>query len=312
MRKPTLYLLLLLTASIARGQQMPWNAYFGNEGAEFAYDIKQTSDNGYIIAAYGSDGGSSDFYIVKLDIYGSLIWERIISKDNYSDRAFSILETQEGDYVAVGNATSFDKPWLVKLNSNGDTLWTTQWTNTVTNNTGLLARGALLPDGRIVVVSHEDYYALDPYMFIVSSDGDGYIGLLTLKINDSFGNSWEELTFTINFENIRAHHYNLETIPVSADPYSVTLYNTTTSVENINNPLVEVFPNPVENGILRFTADNQIDEVILHSIQGGLIFSTKRPAKEGIRLPGDIDSGLYFVRIILEDNSVFTKKLVIR
>lgn len=153
-------------------QTYPWNAFFGNEGAEFAYDIKQTQDDGYIIAAYGNNGGSSDFYVVKLDLNGELEWEKTISKDAYSERAFSILETDEGDYIVVGNATNWNKPWLVKLNALGDTLWTTQWTDTVANNSGLLARGTLLSDGRIVVVGHEDYSALDPQMFIVSQNGD--------------------------------------------------------------------------------------------------------------------------------------------
>ncbi len=164
--------LIVLLSVHVNAQNFPWNAYFGNEGAEFVYDIKQTQDQGYIIAAYANNGGSSDFYVVKLDMYGSLDWERNISKDNYSERAFSILQSGEGNYIVVGNATNFNKPWIVKLDASGETLWTTAWTDTIANNTGLLSRGALLPDGRIVVISHEDYYALDPYMFIVSSDGD--------------------------------------------------------------------------------------------------------------------------------------------
>ncbi|MCB0805958.1 MAG: hypothetical protein KDC05_09190, partial [Bacteroidales bacterium] len=169
---PLLFSVLLLGTLSVSGQNFPWNAFFGNEGAEFAYDIKETSDKGFIVAAYGSDGGSSDFYVVKIDMFGSMQWERTLSKDAYSERAFSVLESQDGSFVVVGNATGFNKPWLVKLSSEGDTLWTTQWTDGVFNNSGLLARGALLPDGRIAVVSHEGYYALDPYMFIVGENGE--------------------------------------------------------------------------------------------------------------------------------------------
>ncbi|MCB2222318.1 MAG: T9SS type A sorting domain-containing protein [Bacteroidetes bacterium] len=165
-------MLIIITGTQTLSQTLPWNAFFGNEGAEFAYDIKQTTDHGYIIAAYANNGGSSDFYVVKLNTWGGLEWEKIISKDDNSDRAFSVVESQEGDFIIIGNATNFNKPWLVKINPLGDTLWTSQWTDSVANNTGLLARGTLLPDGRIVVVSHEDAYALDPYMFIVSEDGE--------------------------------------------------------------------------------------------------------------------------------------------
>jgi hypothetical protein len=167
-----IFTIIFITGFQSLSQNLPWNAFLGNEGAEFAYDIKQTTDHGYIIAAYANNGGSSDFYVVKLNTWGGLEWEKNISKDNYSDRAFSVEESQEGDFIIIGNATNFNKPWLVKLNPLGDTLWTSQWTDSVANNTGLLARGTQLPDGRIVVVSHEDAYALDPYMFIVSQDGE--------------------------------------------------------------------------------------------------------------------------------------------
>lgn len=160
----------LISLSI-KAQELSWSAFFGNEGAEFANDIKPTTDNGYIIGAYANDGGSSDFYIVKLNAFGELIWEKTISKNAGSERLFSIHETSEGNYVAIGNATNSNKPWVVKLNSAGDTLWTSIWTDTIFDNSGLLARGTLLPNGNIVIVSHTDYYALDPYMFILDADG---------------------------------------------------------------------------------------------------------------------------------------------
>jgi len=164
--------LLIFYSGTAFGQTFPWTAYFGGSGADFATDIKQTSDNGYIIAAYGGDGNSSNYYVVKLNEYGMLQWERNLSKDNYSERAYSVLETTEGDFIIIGRATQLRRPWVVKLNSGGDTLWTSQWTNSLPSNSALLARGVLLPDGRIVVIGAGSDLGLVPKMFIVGQDGE--------------------------------------------------------------------------------------------------------------------------------------------
>lgn len=164
--------ILILFSGTASSQIFPWTAFFGGQGADFATDIKQTSDNGYIIAAYGGDGNSSNYYVVKLDQFGLLEWERKINKDNYAERAYSVLETADGSFVVIGMATQLQRPWLVKLNSVGDTIWTSQWTNTLPPKSSLLARGTLLPDGRIVVIGAGDDLGLVPKMFIVSQDGE--------------------------------------------------------------------------------------------------------------------------------------------
>ena len=60
MRISTLMTVAMIFLTLqSEGQSFPWSAFFGNEGAEFAYDIKQTADSGYIVAANVSDGGSS-------------------------------------------------------------------------------------------------------------------------------------------------------------------------------------------------------------------------------------------------------------
>ncbi len=167
----TLTIIILTFQLQLIAQDFPWNAYFGGNGADFATDIKQTSDNGYIISGYGGDLNSSKYYVVKINLFGDLEWQQILNKDNYTEKAFSILETAEGEYVVVGSATSGNRPWVVKLNGSGEVIWTTEWTDQAPWNSALIARGTLLPDGRIVVVGAEGQYGSQPNMFIVSSEG---------------------------------------------------------------------------------------------------------------------------------------------
>lgn len=166
-----LSLILLLIAGVISAQQTPWVTFFGGPGPQFATDIQQTADNGYIIAAYNSENYSANYYVVKLSEDGSLEWETNISKDNYSERAYSVLETEDGHFVVVGTATMLSRPWVVKLNSLGDTLWTSQWTNDLPQNSAIIARGVMLPDNRIVVIGAEGQLGSQPNMFLVSQEG---------------------------------------------------------------------------------------------------------------------------------------------
>jgi hypothetical protein len=158
--------------NLANAQEFPWGAYFGNQGADFATDIHQTIDDGYIIAAYGSIGNAANYYIVKLDAYGLLQWEVNLSKDNYDARAYSILPLSDGGYVVVGRAGMQRKPWLVKLDNQGEPVWTSEWTDDLPANSALAAKGTLLPDNRIVVVGASGDLGQQPTIFIVNPEGE--------------------------------------------------------------------------------------------------------------------------------------------
>ncbi len=121
-----------------------WENTIGGSGAEFAMDVKQTSDGGYIIGAYSNSNasadksenqkGSTDFWIIKLNSTGAIVWENTIG-GNSNDELCSIEITDDGGYLAAGwsqSGISSDKTeasmgaldyWIVKLNSTGSIVW---------------------------------------------------------------------------------------------------------------------------------------------------------------------------------------------
>ena len=86
-------------------------------------------DSGYIMAGYTKSfgAGGSDIWLIKTDINGDTIWTRTYG-DSGNEYAYSVINTIDSGYVAVGTRNSGKDVWLLKINRNGDTLWTRTFT----------------------------------------------------------------------------------------------------------------------------------------------------------------------------------------
>jgi hypothetical protein len=89
---------------------LQWQKCYGGSTDDKAYDIKQTSDGGYIVVGKDSSGdgnvtewrGYTDGWIVKLDRTGNLQWQKSIG-GSYSDVFKSVVQTVDGGYLVVGS-----------------------------------------------------------------------------------------------------------------------------------------------------------------------------------------------------------------
>lgn len=117
-----------------------WSRYYGGLFTDSLYDIEET-DNGDFILIGSSDSsdtdisnniGDYDFWVVKIDKNGTKIWEK-----NYGgtqpDEAFSIVKTNNNQFLIAGNSRSLDVNvsqntgssdiWLIKINEDGELIW---------------------------------------------------------------------------------------------------------------------------------------------------------------------------------------------
>ncbi|HEY3249985.1 MAG TPA: T9SS type A sorting domain-containing protein, partial [Ignavibacteria bacterium] len=104
---------------------LEWSRTIGGTGFEYGYQIIQTSEGGYAIAAsiesFGA--GGYDAYIVKLNSSGQIEWNRTLG-GMYDDNILSITQTTDGGYAATGFTTiagSGADIYLIKLDSLGNT-----------------------------------------------------------------------------------------------------------------------------------------------------------------------------------------------
>ncbi len=117
-----------------------WQKSLGGINVDAARSVQQTNDGGYIVAGVsesddgdvsGNHGiiGSSDYWIVKLDAIGNLIWQECLGGSG-NDYAWDIQQTSDDGFIVAGLSLSNDGNisgnhgyydcWIVKLT--GDTL----------------------------------------------------------------------------------------------------------------------------------------------------------------------------------------------
>lgn len=121
--------------------EMDWIRSFGGSGDDTAQSVIQTLDGGYAVLGFSNsrDGDLvgkttevNDYWLLKLDTEGNLLWSRTYggSKD---DRGQSVIQTSDGGYAIVGYAMSddgdgsnnegFHDNWILRLDTTGGILW---------------------------------------------------------------------------------------------------------------------------------------------------------------------------------------------
>ena len=135
-----------------------WNKTYGGIWGESAYCVVQASDGGYAIAGRTSsfDVGGGDFWLVKTDSAGNLLWNKTYGEGN-PDIAYSVVQTDDGGYAIAGFTYSYGASGgdflLVRTDSNGNVLWNKTYGRTWTDA------------ARSVIQTSDEGYALAGYTY---------------------------------------------------------------------------------------------------------------------------------------------------
>ena len=118
-----------------------WRRYFGGTQNDRSFSAVQANDGGFVITGFTESNdfditdsrGSYDFWVIKLDTNGNLVWETSIGGAGI-DQGRSIVKTNNNSYLIVGNSFSTDGDisqnlgnsdfFIANLNDNGDIIWT--------------------------------------------------------------------------------------------------------------------------------------------------------------------------------------------
>jgi hypothetical protein len=104
-----------------------WTRMYGTGQNDVAYDMRKTSDGGYIVSGQrlSSSPSSGDAWILKLNANGEKQWDSYFGGAG-ADAAQDVEETSDGGFVFVGNYRWDEGEtdlWLLKTSATGDSLW---------------------------------------------------------------------------------------------------------------------------------------------------------------------------------------------
>ena len=106
---------------------MQWNETFSRtDGDDYGRSMIQTSDEGFAMAGETDHWGNADFWLIKTNAVGSLLWDKTYGGAQW-DGACSIVQTTDGGYALAGQTYSFGAGgsdyWLVNTDMNGNMEW---------------------------------------------------------------------------------------------------------------------------------------------------------------------------------------------
>ncbi len=106
-----------------------WTKTYGETDFDYGYSVQECANGNFIIAGYtGFDDSLQDVYLIKTDSNGDTLWIKTYGGTN-SDKSYSVEECVDSGFIIVGETKSFgtdslENIYLIKTDSNGDTLWT--------------------------------------------------------------------------------------------------------------------------------------------------------------------------------------------
>jgi predicted secreted protein len=155
---------------------MQWNKTYGGTDSDLAYAMVQTADGGYALAgSTNSQGtGSIDFWLVKTDSGGNMLWNKTYGTEGKQEVAYSVVQTSDGGYALLGNnewvTYNF---WLVKTDETGNKQWDKVYVGLYEDYPCSVVQTV---DGGYALVGSEDCGSMNAYDFdfwLVKTDSSG-------------------------------------------------------------------------------------------------------------------------------------------
>lgn len=170
MNRIVLTLSILFLTYLAFGQEL----FYGSTEEDFGRSIQQTDDYGYIITGFTLESGDADIYLIKTDTSGIPEWERTYGGSG-TEHGLDVVITPDGGYAICGYTTSYgegiENAYLVRVDSNGDTLWTKTYGGTVRSKA--LSLSNTNAGGFIMAGYTTSFGAGSEDMYIINTDANG-------------------------------------------------------------------------------------------------------------------------------------------
>ena len=188
--------------------------------------LKQTADNGYILAGETFETGTSKGYLVKLDSTGTVEWKKTFG-GNRGTNIFEDIIITSGGFLMVGETTSFGngrQAYAVKTSATGSLIWQNSY-----GNPGIdFAKSVVeLSNGDFVLTGGTNstpFPDIDNWAFKINASGAFQQDHIVADYSNSFpydqNDDWSESVFLHNDTLVFAGKRSFE----SAEPGNIYIY----------------------------------------------------------------------------------------
>ncbi len=113
----------LMLVRLNADNSVRWQKDFGSNPENGAYDIRQTSDGGFIASGYTVDAnGHRSIYLVRTDGDGNALWEAMPASGRTTAEGRGVVQADDGGFLVAGSSGG---ALVVKVDSTGTTEWET-------------------------------------------------------------------------------------------------------------------------------------------------------------------------------------------
>ena len=185
--------------------EIEWQKTYGGAQPEFDTHVFQTGDGGYFVSGYSDSNvsgdktdpsnGQRDYWVMKLNSSGNIIWQNSIGGSTV-DRGIHSIPSDDGGFLIGGHSDSnisgdksengrgaFDN-WLVKLDASGNI----EWNKTYGGNSNDIVRDMIqISDGFIVAGYSESGASGDK-----TGESRGAVDFWLYKISNTGSMVWQQ------------------------------------------------------------------------------------------------------------------------
>lgn len=138
-----------------------WTTSLSGNDNDYGQSVIETSDGGYVLVGHTRSNGDvdGDFLVSKFNSSGGVKWTRAFGGGDV-ERAYSVTETPEGDYILAGDTRSYPNDeyregLLAKFNSSGVEQWFKIFSGSMYESINSVAT---THDGGYVLTGYTDSY----------------------------------------------------------------------------------------------------------------------------------------------------------
>ncbi|MBI4862392.1 MAG: PQQ-binding-like beta-propeller repeat protein [Candidatus Riflebacteria bacterium] len=151
---------------------LAWQRTYGGAGTDFASDVQQTADGGFVVAGATTSFGAGgyDVWVLKLNGDGSIAWQRTYGGAGSFDEAYAVRQTTDGGFIVAGEANSFGSGdfWVLKLDGDGSVAWQKTYGNISIDRAAAVQQTT---DGGFIVAGENAASGTNAWVLKLNGDG---------------------------------------------------------------------------------------------------------------------------------------------